>query len=136
MKEKEIRNIIAEFNLNETKFANFEEFNNFLKHLLKKEELSHLFKKYAFHSVDNNGQAQGMMTPNDLIKFFKEEQKQKLSLETIQNLNDSLSESKINDPCISVDIFNSILFSPFNMIFNTDYLHEYQVYILSFLFLL
>jgi len=129
LKKKELLNFIAEFDQDKDGAFHLGEFSDFLKYWFRKEEIVCLFKKYALQSVRVKDETQLMMTPRDLIKFFLEEQKQKLSLENIKHLSDSLSDVNIDNPCISIDLFNKIIFSPVNMIFNTEYLHEYQVFL-------
>jgi len=127
IKDKELEKLISQFDHNKDGSFSFEEFDEFLKHLLRKEEIHNIFKKYAQHSITIGKKTQLMMTPRDLMRFFKEEQKQDLPFEAIQHLSEVLKDVVLDELCISLDVFNNILFSPANSIFNPDYLHEYQV---------
>lgn len=103
----------------------------FFKHLLRKEEISPIFEKYA-SSKASAEQKESIMTQLDLIKFFKEEQKQALSLQDLKTLSENIPEAQPDEPSISFHVFSGIIFSPANSIFNTDYLHQYQVLVSQF----
>jgi len=50
-----------------------------------------------------------------------------MTLQDIRELSDNLANAEMDDYVVTFDIFNSILFSPTNMIFNSAYLKSYQV---------
>jgi len=130
MKEETLNTLMQEYDVNKDGKFSYEEFEEFLNSILRKEEVQEIFNKYSSSIFERENQVYKMMSPRDLIRFYQHEQKQTMTLESIRELSDSLANAEMDDYVVTFDIFNSILFSPSNMIFNSAYLHPYQVNLL------
>jgi len=129
MKEETLNALMQEYDVNKDGKFSYEEFEEFLNSILRKEEVQEIFNKYSSSIFERDNQVYKLMSPRDLIRFYQHEQKQTMTLELIKELSDSLANAEIDDYVVTFDIFNSILFSPSNMIFNSAFLHSYQVWI-------
>ena len=118
--------LINDHNVSKNGEHNEKQYVKFFKHLLRKDEIYPLFEKYASSKPDAD-QKEAIMTQLDLINFFKEEQKQVISLEDLKTLSETIPEAQPDEPSITFHVFSGIIFSPANSIFNTAYLHQYQV---------
>ena len=120
--------LIQEYDVNKDGKFSYEEFEEFLNNILRKEEVQEIFHKYSSSPLEEkNGVIVKKMSPKDLILFYQHEQKQTMTLEDIRELSDTLTTAEMDDYVVTFDVFNSILFSPTNMIFNSAYLKSYQV---------
>jgi len=127
MKEETLNTLIQEYDVNKDGKFSYEEFEEFLNNILRKEEVQEIFNKYSSSTFEHkNGGVYKMMSPKDLMRFYQHEQKQPMTLENIRELSDSLAAAEMDDYVVTFDVFNSILFSPTNMIFNSAYLKPYQ----------
>jgi Ca2+-binding EF-hand superfamily protein len=115
------------------------EFNNFIQTLMRKPELLPLFKKYAseYNGVDDAP----VMTPQELVRFYKEEQKMEIleqeALEIIDKLKNGSVSSYANFEKIhrmSFYDFSALIFSNVNLIFNSEHVNVYQVAVSVLLF--
>jgi len=128
MKEETLNALIYEYDVNKDGKFSYEEFEEFLNNILRKEEVQEIFNKYSSSTFEHkNGGVYKMMSPKDLIRFYQHEQKQTMTLENVRELSDTLAAAEMDDYVVTFDVFNSILFSPTNMIFNSAYLKPYQV---------
>ena len=67
------------------------------------------------------------MTLMQLHQFFQNEQKQELTLDELRSMNDKFKDIHPTQPCVSFDLFNDLLFSMLNTIFNAELSTQYQV---------
>ena len=125
-KKKKINEIIDRYDYNKDGNIDFDEFKILVKELLRKEELVPIFKKYSPGWLSNN-YSEPSMTLLQLHQFFQTEQKQELTLDELRSMNEKFKDVHSAQPCVSFDLFNDLIFSMLNTIFNAELSTQYQV---------
>jgi len=124
-KKKKINEIIDRYDYNKDGNIDFDEFKILVKELLRKEELVPIFKRYSPGWLSHNF-SEPSMTLLQLHQFFQNEQKQELTLDELRGMNEKFKDIHPTQPCISFDLFNDLLFSMLNTIFNAELSTQYQ----------
>ena len=117
--------LIDHYDTDNNEKLDYQEFTDFLNHLLKKNEVLPVFEKYASQSSKTKDEP--MMTPQGLMDFYEKEQNQILTLKEVCDLHDKYDNASRTDPIISFADFSVILFSPVNKVFNPENFEKLQV---------
>jgi Ca2+-binding EF-hand superfamily protein len=108
------------------------EFETFIQSLLRKKELSGLFKRYSRDYKETDDEP--VMTAEELVVFYKEEQKMTITqpeaVEIILQIKKgsvSASQNYKDVPKLSFYDFGTLIFSNWNLAFNPEHTGIYMV---------
>ena len=108
------------------------EFDLFIQSLLRKKELTTLFTKHAkdYQGIDD----EYVMRVKELVNFYHEEQKMSITEQDALDIINQIKKGSVSAyhdnkklPKISFYDFGTLIFSNWNLIFNSEHTEVYQV---------
>mmetsp|Transcript_39467 Transcript_39467/g.35220 ORF Transcript_39467/g.35220 Transcript_39467/m.35220 type:complete len:170 (-) Transcript_39467:1564-2073(-) len=125
VKTSQLKELYEKYDANKNGTIDLDEFKIMIKELLRKDEVTEIYKKYA--SKYKAGEfTKKQMTLLDLQKFFKVENNEKLTTDEISEFLPGLDSVGEEDLSISCDDFHDIILSVHNLAFNRKHRNIYM----------